>query len=97
MGRPYIQLTDLYICTNETNGKGSCIGDMGCPLFLLKNESYMIQVGITSFLPAYQFKCGTHNMVYVYMNVSNYVGWIHRRISGCGNHPFSQAMEVDNY
>ena len=97
VGRPYINLTDLYMCTNETNGKGNCNGDMGCPLFLIKNESYTVQVGITSFLPAYQFPCGAHNQVYVYMNVAKYVGWIHRRITGCGNHPFHHAMEVDNY
>ena len=96
VGRPNVQLTDLYMCTNETNGRGACIGDQGCPLFLIKNESYMVQVGIMSFRPAYQFLCGTENQVSVYTRVSKYVGWIHRRISGCGNHPFHHAIEMDN-
>ena len=97
VGRPYIKLTDLFMCTNETNGKGACPGDMGVPLFLIKNESYMVQVGIYNTHPAYQFPCGEHNQVGVYMRISKYVGWIHRRISGCGNHPFNPATEiVDN-
>ena len=90
-GRPNIKLTDLYLCTNETGEKraGACLGDWGSPLFLIKNESYMVQVGIFVARPAYQFHCGDRDdQVVVYMNVSRYVGWIHRRISGCGNHRF---------
>ena len=96
VGRPYINLTDSYLCTNETNGKGACYGDYGCPLFSIKNEYNMVQIGIWSFRPAYQFHCGEHNQVAVYIRVSKYVGWIHRRISGCGNHPFHNATETDD-
>ena len=92
-GRPNIKLTDLYLCTNETGRKGVCIGDEGSPLFLIKNESYMVQVGIFISRPAYQFFCSDKPyQVAVYMNVAKYVGWIHRRISGCGNHPFLPTL-----
>ena len=87
-----IKLTDLYLCTNETDGKGACLGDFGSPLFLIKNESYMVQVGMFTLKPTYQFRCDLQDQVVVYAKLSKYVGWIHRRVSGCGNHPFHPTI-----
>ena len=46
--------TDLLTSTREENNKGVCRGDWGSPLFLIKNESYMVQVGIFSVSSVFQ-------------------------------------------
>ena len=74
------------ICTKTVNGTHAASGDSGGPIFQLREKgniySGYVQLGIASRLLAYD--------KYVsYQDVADYVGWIHRRISGCGNHPFS--------
>ena len=63
-------------------------GDSGSPLFQLKEKgnihSGYVLLGIVSFGPT--------NELEVYTKVSDFTGWIHRRTSGCGNHPWSQYL-----
>ena len=60
-------------------------GDSGSPLFQLREKdnihSGYVVLGVVSF------GAGKHHEVYT--KVSDFVGWIHRRTSGCGNHPWS--------
>ena len=93
-GFKHITLTDLVVCTRSENNMDICRGDWGAPLFLIKNESYMVQVGILSFRPVYYRKCGYVGNVAAFTRVSKYLGWIHRRMSGCGNHRFHNVTEV---
>ena len=87
-GRPNYQVSKLITCTRQERNSGWCWNDQGAPLFLIKNESYMVQVGIASVRPAYSAPCGVDGYMTLYTRVSEYLGWIHRRISSCGNHPF---------
>ena len=93
-GIPYITISDLAMCTRQEGNKGVCWSDWGAPLLLIKNESYVVQVGLFSVRPVYQAKCGTEGNVAVFTRISRYLGWIHRRTSGCGNHPFHNATEM---
>ena len=67
-------------------------GDSGSPLFQLKEKdnihSGYVLLGIVNF------GAGKHHEVYT--KVADYVGWIHRRTSGCGNHPFSPIYFSNN-
>ena len=96
-GNAKLQVTDLTLCTLEGGIKGVCFLDWGAPLFLIKNESYMVQVGIFSFVPKQPSKCGTENRVDIFTRVSRYLGWIHRRISSCGNHRFHNITKVSEF
>ena len=87
---------DLLMCTQQADNMGWCWRDGGTPVFLIKNESYMVQMGIASIRPLYGAPCGYNNHMSVYTRVSKYVGWIHRRISSCGNHPFFNITGVQD-
>ena len=91
------RVTNLYLCTLEKKGKGICWGDRGAPLFLIKDGSHMVQVGIAGTRPNFREPCGSENQVTTFTRVSKYVGWIHRRISGCGNHPVHPETRVIDY
>ena len=95
-GKTRVTVTDLAMCIRDEPGKGVCWFDWGAALLLIMNESYMVQVGIFSVRPIYQERCGSaHGNVAVFTRVSRYLGWIHRRISGCGNHHF--ITEIKDY
>ena len=90
-------VNDLQMCTRQVDGMSWCWHDWGGPLFLIKNASYMVQVGITSLRPfraGVAFACGQDGFMTVNTRVSKYLGWIHRRISGCGNYPFRKVIGV---
>ena len=91
-----LRVTNLLTCTRQVDKMGWCWYDYGSPLFLIKNESYMVQVGIASIRPLYGAPCGYDGHMTVYTRVSRYLGWIHRRISGCGNHPFYNSTGVND-
>ena len=93
---PDVGITKLITCTRYPKRKGWCWGDYGAPLFLIKNESYMVQVGIASARPKFKTYCAPEGDMALHTRVSEYLGWIHRRISGCGNHPFHPITEVDD-
>ena len=93
--RPYYEITKLITCTRYVDRMGWCVGDNGAPLFMIKNESYMVQVGIASVRVKYDTSCAPDGHMALYTRVSEYLGWIHRRISGCGNHPFHPITEMD--
>ena len=89
-----LRVTNLLTCTRQIDKMGWCWRDWGSPLFLIKNESYMVQVGIASIRPFYGRPCGQDGHMTVYTRVSKYLGWIHRRITGCGNHRFYNVSGV---
>ena len=91
-----LTLTKLITCTRYAEQTGLCCGDWGAPLFIVKNESYVVQVGIASVRPYYSSYCGFEGDMTLYTRVSEYLGWIHRRISGCGNHPFHPITAMDD-
>ena len=71
---------------------GPCDGDAGAPLFIEMDgiPTLVAQATSSSQLdgaPA----CGvTGNR---YMDLVPFQGWIHRRISGCGNYPLNKRFE----
>ena len=73
------------ICLRYANGSHPDSGDSGGPIVQLKEKgninSGYVQVGIGNYLTSYD--------LVVYADVAVYAGWIHRRISDCGNHPFN--------
>ena len=93
--RPHYEITKLVFCARYIDRMGWCVGDYGAPLFFIKNESYMVQIGIASVRPKYD-ACARDGHMALYTRVSEYLGWIHRRISNCGNHPFHPVTEVDD-
>ena len=92
--RPWYEITKLAFCSRYVDGMGWCQGDYGVPLFLIKNESYMVQIGIASVRPFYSASCARDGHMAMYTRVLEYLGWIHRRISNCGNHPFHPVTAV---
>ena len=73
------------ICTRHVDGMRANNADSGGPIFQLKEKDNIhkgyVQLGIVST------RAGANHVLYT--EVSHFVGWIHRRVSGCGNHPFN--------
>ena len=73
------------ICTRNVDGMRADHGDSGGPIFQLleKNNGHSgyVQMGVVS--------SAAGNTHVLYTDVSHFVGWLHRRVSGCGNHPFN--------
>ena len=82
-GRPVFPVHQ--ICTRHIEGMHAGLGDSGGPIFQLaekgKISSGYVQLGLVSS------RAGNTHIFYT--KISSFVGWIHRRISGCGNHPFN--------
>ena len=74
---------EKLLCTRQDGG-GVCFGDSGSPLYVWTNNVTWTQVGIASAAT------GCNHGVGIFVKISHYVGWIHRRISGCGNFPTSR-------
>ena len=79
---PPTRANERVICTRQDGG-GVCFGDSGSPLYVWTKNVTWTQVGIVSG--------GTscNNGLGLFVKISHFVGWIHRRISGCGNFPTS--------
>ena len=79
------------LCTSNKDGASPGGGDSGSPMFQLREkgkiESGYFLLGLVTG-PA-----GDHHELYT--KVADYVGWIHRRISGCGNHPSSKYYFIN--
>ena len=83
------------LCTSDKDGAAPGHGDSGSPLFQPREKDkiesgYFLRGLVTG--PA-------GNDHELYTKVADYAGWIHRRISGCGNHPtskyyFSNTLET---
>ena len=73
------------ICLRYVNGSQPDNGDSGGPIVQLREKgninSGYVQVGIGNYLTGYD--------LVLYADVAVYAGWIHRRISDCGNHPYN--------
>ncbi|PVU98328.1 hypothetical protein BB559_001654 [Furculomyces boomerangus] len=71
------------ICTGDLNGKGSCYGDSGGPLFI-KTESGDYLVGIVSNGSAkderYKYMCVVKDSVNLYTHVSKYTDFITKNV-----------------
>ncbi|PVU85438.1 hypothetical protein BB559_007024 [Furculomyces boomerangus] len=71
------------ICTGDLNGKGSCYGDSGGPLFI-KTESGDYLVGIVSNGSAkderYKYMCVVKDSVNLYTKVSKYTDFITKNV-----------------
>ena len=75
-------------CTGR--GNGPCWEDTGAPLMVKDEKSgRYVQIGLVSAreTPSPTDMINCNESVVYYTAVSYYVGWIHRRISGCGNFP----------
>ena len=80
---PPSRASELILCTRKDVIGGVCHGDSGSPLYVWTKNVSWTQWGTVSG--------GTscfdgHGL---FTKISYYVGWIHRRISGCGNYPRS--------
>ena len=86
------------LCTRAVNDTNVGSGDSGGPLFQLREKgnphSGYVQLGLLN----YRQGDGEGTMYDVYWaDVAAYAGWIHRRISGCGNHPYSHIPTNSTY
>ena len=75
------------LCIRDTNGTHADSGDSGGPIVQLREKgnyhSGYVQVGICNAeAPGID--------LIIYADVAAYVGWISRRVSDCGNHPFNE-------
>ena len=74
------------LCTSDKDGAAPGPGDSGSPLFQLREkdkiESGYFLLGLVTGPAGHDHE--------LYTKVADYAGWIHRRISGCGNHPTSK-------
>ena len=89
-----VSKTKHAICTRHENGTHAAHGDSGGPIFQLKEKgnihSGYVQLGVANGYT------GPMEKFVFYADVAPYVGWIHRRISGCGNHPFNKYVQTNN-
>ena len=69
------------------DGESTCAGDSGGPVFKLINNLTLIQVGLNSGFVTDTYENICHKQISVSTKISPFVGWIHRRIQGCGNYP----------
>ena len=80
---------------------GPCGGDAGAPVFLInEKDGSRSQVGHAVGLSGASYgRCD--NRSFNYVDLAPFAGWIHRRISGCGNYPinevFKSKVTCDNF
>ena len=74
------------LCSSDKDGAAPGPGDSGSPLFQLR-EKDKVESGY--FLLGLVTGPGGNDHE-LYTKVADSAGWIHRRISGCGNHPTSK-------
>ena len=75
--------------------QGPCDGDAGAPAFLVVNGT-RTQVGhaVGSSGASNDGLCG-EDIGFMYVDYAPFVGWIHRRISDCGNFPASKRISYE--
>ena len=80
--------TKYTLCSTNTVGvSGPCGGDAGAPVFLInEKDGTHSQVGHAVGTSGASYgRCD--NRSFLYVDLAPFAGWIHRRISGCGNNP----------
>ena len=80
---------------NETSGP--CDGDAGAPLFVWRDggvdgkQKTLVQAGVAVGKVGAGGKENCTESGFLYTDLTYYVGWIHRRVSGCGIFPYNTA------
>ncbi|EEB14209.1 tripsin, putative [Pediculus humanus corporis] len=72
LGNSFTLDSDSFICAGGEAGKDACTGDGGNALACMINGKYYL-TGLT----AGGIECGNENVPGLYVNVVNYIGWIH--------------------
>ena len=86
------------LCSSNRMGiSGPCGGDAGAPVFLIdEKDGTRSQVGhATGFSGATHGRCD--NRSFYYMDLAPFAGWIHRRISECGNYPVNKRFKYNDH
>ena len=83
------------LCSSNEDGLvGPCNADPGAPVFFIKEDGAHILVGHTvGTVGGGPGRC--NNNTYLYTDLAPFVGWIHRRISDCGNYPKNRQLNYD--
>ena len=84
----------VFCSSNEKGLPGPCNADPGAPVFNIQEDGTRILVGQAA---------GTNgggdgycdNGTFLYTDLAPFVGWIHRRISNCGNYPGNRQLNHD--
>ncbi|KAG5668604.1 hypothetical protein PVAND_016540 [Polypedilum vanderplanki] len=71
LGSGFILDTFSFLCAGGQSGRDACTGDGGAPLMCQANAQWYV-VGLV----AWGIGCGSANIPAVYINVTNYIGWI---------------------
>ena len=85
------------LCSFNNETSGPCNGDVGAPLFVWRDRGSdgkpktLVQAGVAVGTVA-SGGPACREAAFIYTDVSLYVGWIHRRISGCGNFPYNTDL-----
>ena len=78
-------------------GSGPCWRETGAPLWqIYQVTGASVQIGVVAVMELplnFSFEC--NETAVFYTDVSFYIGWIHRRISGCGNYPSHPDLRPD--
>ena len=84
-----------YLCSFRNETHGPCDGDAGSPLFVWQDadadgkRKILVQVGHAVETSGSNRPNRCTASAFIYTGLSQYVGWIHRRVSGCGNYPYN--------
>ena len=91
----YAAITRFTLCSPSMGVRGPCTGDAGGPLYLInEQDGIRTQVGHATGAQA-EIGGECDYKTYTYTDLSPFLGWIHRRISGCGNYPINKGFVHD--
>ena len=83
------------LCSFNNETSGPCDGDMGAPLFIWRDngadgkQMTLVQVGVAVGTVGAGVRQNCTESAFIYTDLAYYAGWIHRRVSGCGNFPYN--------
>ena len=87
-----IEIPRTSMCSFQ-DGESTCPGDSGGPVYKLINNITLIQVGLNAGFVTDTYENICHKEISVSTKISPFVGWIHRRIQGCGNYPLRSVKK----
>ena len=92
---PNFDVSRFVFCSSNAEGLvGPCNIDPGAPVFLIRHDGAHILTGIGAGTSGGQHGI-CNNGTFLYMDLAPFVGWIHRRISHCGNYPINRRLNFD--
>ena len=90
-----VDVKNVVICSSNKEGlSGPCAGDAGAPAFFIREDGAHVLAGIAAGTVGGAFGI-CNNGTFLFADLAPFVGWIHRRISHCGNYAKNKGLDFD--